>query len=165
MIKPLLYFLFFAPLLSFAQECELFEIRELYEKSVLSEAASESLVRDLTSCPKNNILEGYAAAAHMISAKHAWNPIRKSSLFFKGKHSLEATILRNFEEVELRFLRLTIQSSIPSFLGYKSSISSDKKYILANYFSIDDVDLKTRIKSFILNSGYFDQSEIKYIQY
>ena len=99
----------------------------------------------------------------MVLAKHAWNPIRKSNLFFKGKSILEATILRNFNVVELRFIRLTIQHSSPIFLGYKSSIHPDKEFILANYFNLDDDDLKSRIKSFIINSGCFDQSEIKYI--
>lgn len=163
MIKYLLILLLSLSLNSLAEECELFSIRSLYGKAVDSERFSENLIANLKKCEGNVMTDGYLGAAQMILAKHTWNPIRKSNLFFKGKNILEATILRNFEVVELRFLRLTIQFSSPNFLGYKSSIHPDKEFILANYFNLDDDDLRSRIKSFIINSGCFDQSEIKYI--
>lgn len=164
MMKIFLIFSLLAPVFGYANDCGLIKVRSMYEKSVSSESITENLIEQLNSCPESKVLDAYMGAAQMILAKHAWNPIRKSSLFFNGKNILEKTILRNFDAIELRFLRLTIQLSIPSFLGYKSSIEIDKQFILSNYLNLNDVDLKTRIKSFIINSGCFTQTDIKYIQ-
>ncbi len=84
--------------------------------------------------------------------------INKMSNFNKGKDLLEQAIRARPSELELHFLRLTIQYNLPGFLGYKSDIDGDKKFVL-DHFSEAGPNLKERITNYVKNSGHFTPAE------
>ena len=107
----------------------------------------------------NPLLQGYKGVAFMLMSKHSINPLQKLKLFIKGKDMLENSIIDNKWNVELRFLRHSIQSNVPAFLNYSSSLTEDKSIILSSLHSIEDLDLKQMIKLYILKSKSFDLQE------
>ena len=64
--------------------------------------------------------------------KSCFSPISKWNTFKKGKGNIEQAIKIEPDNVELRFIRLSIQKNIPSFLGYKSNIDEDIEFIKKN---------------------------------
>ena len=126
------------------------EIRNLYEIAADSKTANAKLTTLLASTDSNDaLLNGYRGAAMMMEANHVFNPITKLSRFKKGKQVIENAIKSDGMNVELRFIRLTIQTNVPSFLGYSSAIEADKKLLLQQLDQIKDKDLRNRITNYL----------------
>jgi len=74
-----------------------------------------------TDITKENLLVGYKGGVLMGMSRHHPNPFKKMGFFNDGKKLLERAIAVAPESMEMRFLRLTIQTNLPSFLGYSDS--------------------------------------------
>ena len=137
------------------------EVRNLYEKAALESNSCTKIITLLdTYNEKNNaLLAGYKACATMMMANYVINPYSKLSNFKEGKMLLEKCIKADNDNIELRFLRFSVQSKAPSFLGYHTSINSDKTFLINSIPSLNDSDLKQRIISFLKNSEHFTATE------
>ncbi len=103
------------------------------------------------------ILKGYVGASNIAMARHA-ALFDKRSYLKTGAELLEQAIKEKPNNIELLFLRMTIQINLPSFLSYNENIDSDKKFVLKNYFTAPPT-LKQRISNFIKDSDYFTPEE------
>jgi len=137
------------------------EIRILYQQATTKEEACQKLISILQSYSEssNPLLAGYKASATMMMANYVFNPFRKMSYFSKGKNLLEKSIKKQKDNIELRFLRFAVQTSIPSFLGYGSSIEQDKLVLINAVSKLKDLQLKQLIISFLQQSKYLNAIE------
>jgi hypothetical protein len=143
----LLLLLFFLPLVN----SDLSSLRSLYQEASKDEAkANKLLVIADKNSSNNSVFYGYKGAAKIIMAKYAFNPYTKWNLFNEGKDILESAIASDVNNVELTYLRLTIQMNAPNFLGYKSNIDSDKKFLKENINGLNDKELQSIIKNYLL---------------
>ena len=125
-------------------------LREIFEKAYENEKVANQLFAFAVKNAKDkNIYLGYKGAAKIILAKHAGNPFSKWKLFNDGKSILETAIANNINDVELRYLRLTIQLHAPKFLGYSSMIESDKKFLASDAINIEDTQLKKIVTAYL----------------
>lgn len=107
---------------------------------------TEELIQ-LTQHSSNNILyNGYLGAAKMIMAKHYFNPWEKYKSFQEGKKILESSLKKDYQNPELRFLRLSIQNNAPSFLNYNENINEDKDFLFRKLNLMNDAELKFLIQ-------------------
>lgn len=135
------------------QDPDLSVIRGLYQKAAEQEWAAKKLLqltRDYDTTKP--VLFAYKGAAHMMMAKHVFNPISKMSHFNKGKKIFTATITNAPSNLELRFLRFAVQSEAPGFLGYKENIDEDKRILIKGVTNIKDDQLKEMIADYMLSS-------------
>ena len=102
-----------------------------------------------TDVSKSSLLLGYKGAVELGMARHEPNVFKKMGYFGDGKDHLEQSIKNAPESIELRFLRLTIQTHMPTFLGYGSEKESDKAFVLENLDSAHSEDFKKRVLNFI----------------
>lgn len=132
-------------------------IRDLYYRASEEERFVGEMLRQLDRVDRNEPLWiGYRGMAYMLKAKHAWNPYLKLSHFQAGRELLEKAIAREPENIELRFLRFSVQSNAPSFLGYSSNLDEDLTTILTGWPGLRDDDLKQRIRQYLIKSNYWD---------
>ncbi len=126
-------------------------IRLKFHKSTSSEGICKDLIKQLEPYnEKNNpLLLGYRAGATMLMAKHSLNPFSKLSYFKKGKTMLEKAIQAENNNVELRFLRYTIQTNVPSFLGYSGQLDKDRTFLKQSVSGVKDAELKKIITSYL----------------
>ena len=126
-------------------------IRLKFHNSTSSEGICKALIKQLEPYnEKNNpLLMGYRAGATMLMAKHSLNPFSKLSYFKKGKTMLERAIQAENSNVELRFLRYTIQTNVPSFLGYSSEMVRDRTFLQQSVSGLRDSELKKIITSYL----------------
>lgn len=85
----------------------------------------------------------------MLMAKHVINPFSKLSYFKKGRIMLEKAINTDKNNVELRFLRYTIQTSVPAFLNYSQDKKQDKEFLISSLVSLEDHELKQAINNYL----------------
>jgi len=107
----------------------------------------------------------YYAAAEMTSAKYKINPASKISAFNAGKKILETAISKDANNIEIRYIRFTIQSNAPSILGYNKNTSDDKNFILKNLQGIKktDIELFANISAYFLTQVKLTEQEKKTI--
>ena len=124
------------------------EVRAFYDKAIYSEKEAIKLCANFES--STDIIEqGYVAATIITRAKFVFNPYKKYAFFEQGKLKLEALLAKYPDDIELRYIRYMIQTNIPSFLGYKSAIKSDRVFLTAQVNTLKDQDLKTRITAYL----------------
>ncbi len=152
MIKYLLVILCFFSNSVMAQMPGIKDVRLMLHQATSSEEVCNKLINILLPYNETNnpLLSGYRGGATMILAKHAFNPFSKLSHFKKGKNILESAIKSDNSNIELRFLRYTIQTSVPSFLNYSNEKKTDKIFLTKSVSDLKDLELKRIINAYLL---------------
>ena len=130
------------------------KMREYYGLINRDEKAAISLKDLAKSSPAvpANVSAAYWAAAEMALAQYKFNPGSKLNSFNAGKKALEAALRIDSLDIEVRYIRLTIQQNAPSFLGYNTSISKDRNFLIHHLKLIkaDDPELFLSVYAYLL---------------
>lgn len=127
------------------------EVRANYKKLVSDKALCEKFISELEKTKDNSARHlAYLGSLQTIWAHHVFSPISKLNTFNKGKKNIEQAIKKEPENVELRFVRLSVQKNAPSFLGYKSNVKEDAEFIRKSRHQVKTAVLQENIKA-ILN--------------
>ncbi len=94
-----------------------------------------------------------------MKAKFVKSKKEKKEYFKEGVSLLESAIKVEPSNIEIRYIRLSVQENSPKFLGYHKNIEEDKQFILKNYKSISSAELKEFIKDFVMKSENFNKTE------
>lgn len=107
------------------------------------------------------ILQGYLASCLMAEASYRSNPFDKIKHFNKGKELLEAAIKSYPEQIELHYIRYTIQKNVPSILNYNDALDKDKAFLIEHTASLkkEDVELYQKIKVFLESHAKLSEHE------
>jgi len=147
----LLIFFMVQSFIASSNTVEIEDVRLLFHKAQSSQKICTELIELLHPFNENNnvIFLGYRASATMLMAKHLYNPFSKLSYFRKGKLMLEKAIQFDQKNVELRFLRYTIQTNVPSFLNYYANKENDRLFLVQSLAKLNDQKLKNIISSYL----------------
>lgn len=91
-----------------------------------------------------------------LKAKHTWNPYSKIKYLNTAEKVLKQAADADPHNIEIRFLRFSIEHNVPGFLGYNKNLPSDKQEMIhqLNYknYGTANRDLTIRIIKFLLSS-------------
>lgn len=126
------------------------DLRNSFYEASKSRKAHSEFKSLLNTLPEDPLITGYKGMSEMLAAYHSYNPVVKYASFLKGKDLLESSIKKDPANVELRFLRYTVQSNAPAFLFYNQNIDEDRKFLNdALTKKIPDKDLLARISEYL----------------
>lgn len=109
----------------------LHEARVNYNKAAHDKDVCKQMIDKLENASKNSALNlAYLGGFQTIWANHVFNPIDKLKTFKQGKKNIEQAINKEPGNVEIRFIRLSIQKHAPIFLGYHTNIQEDRDFII-----------------------------------
>lgn len=108
---------------------------------------------------KSVVYLGYLGALQAMLAANQSNPFSKLSWFNKGKAVMEKAIEKLPDNPELRFLRLSIQLKAPSFLFYYNDIDEDKKIVIDNIASFNNLNIIKYVKLFLIENASLSPEE------
>lgn len=91
----------------------------------------------------------YLGALETIWAKYVGNPFSKLSTFNKGKEKLEKAVKNAPDNLEIRYLRLSVQKNAPSILGYDKAIKTDAEFLRKNIGRVELAALRNRIEQLL----------------
>lgn len=136
-------------------------IRAKYRDAADNQEKAEKLYNELTAIIETDdeLLVGYKGATTTLMAKYAKKVKAKTTYFKDGKKLIEQAIAAAPGNVELRYIRLSVQENAPNIVRYQKEIPEDKQFILDNYDGIKDVETKKYIKHFVLQSASFTAAE------
>ena len=144
-----------------ATNSDIFSLRKLYYEASDKKDSAEKFLQVMENLDVNTnpLILCYKGMAYLIQAKYSYNPYTKLASFGKGKDMLEKAIVSDPKNVEIRFMRFCVQTNAPFFLGYSNNINSDKLAIMKGWSALIDLDLKEKIKKYMLNSDSCTSSE------
>ncbi len=160
MFKRLIFLItLFVSFIGTAQEVK--EIRIQYLKAVENSEITTKLDGDLAtiSSAKKPVLLAYRGAVLTLKAKFAKGRKDKKDFFKEGVSLIESAIKAEPSNIEIHYIRLSVQENSPKFLGYNKKTEEDKQLIINNLEAISSKELKTIIKEFVLNSENFNDTE------
>ena len=108
------------------------EIKKLFLDAVNSEKNTLELLAILEkqNPPNTDIRFAYWGATETLMGKHATSPFTKLSWLDKGLLRLNQAVQASPNLPEPRYLRISVESQVPSFLGRSKHLMEDKKIVL-----------------------------------
>ena len=153
----ILFLSFFVAVVGF----DIDEIRAMYKQADGSKEQVLLLFNKLQSVSEKdgNVLMAYKGASIAMKGKFEKGAKQKTKVFKEGIAFVESALVKEPNNIEIRFVRLTIQQNSPKILKYKKNIGEDRDFILSNYSKIKSSKLKKYLKDYILNSNHFTDAE------
>lgn len=124
-----------------AQSIDIDYLRKNYENAVSNKELCSNMIADLKAKKDNNVYLAYLGGLQTIWANHTMNPIAKLGTFNEGKRNLEKAVEMASDNIEIRFIRLSVQKNAPTFLGYYQQIEMDEAFINRNKDSVTSASL------------------------
>ena len=139
-------------------------VRSAFSQAIHDEQACTDLCVKMDAAPNINdpVWMAYKATLTITKAKYTFNPWGKYQYFKEGKILLDNCVQIAPDNIEIRFLRFTVQDHSPSFLGYNKELTADKQYILSNLEAIPFPKLKKSIINYIGICDRFSDAEKKW---
>lgn len=130
-ISLLFVSLVFLSSFTFNQTDGILELRSSFQRALTSSKSANDL-NTLTSKQETAIVKAYHGVSYTLLGKHASNPIKKLEFLKKGLPLLNQAVQEKPLDVEIRFLRFSVEENVPSFVQIERHINTDK-YFLINY--------------------------------
>lgn len=118
---------------------------------------TDSLYNTLTAAPNKSPLNTcYLGVVQALKAKHAWNPYYKVKYLNDAEKSLQLAVNREPDNMEIRFMRFSIEHNVPGFLGYTKHLVADREEMIKQldrkYYATADQDVVVTIIKFLIDS-------------
>lgn len=149
-LKLQLLFLVFWGTVSFFSSTSSTFYKALYSDSL---DTIESALKALDKEKSTATVKAYQGGLIMKKSDFLKTAAKKVEVFKAGHQLLESAIKESPQNVEYRFIRLTIQEHAPKLLKYNKNIEEDKKSIIKGYSK-----LSSKTRAYIL--AYAQQSTI-----
>lgn len=142
---------------AYSQKTDVLEIRKAMLRAIKSPKVADSLYLILQTINKKPpLVLGYVGALQALKAKDSWNPYKKVKMLASSHKTMEQAVNASPNDMEIRFLRFSIQFYLPGFLGLSKDMANDKNMLIQqlkqkHYGSADKDYIKNIIK-FMLDS-------------
>jgi hypothetical protein len=145
---------------------EIEALRRAYAAAIESNREAESLLNKLLQEDTGSALElAYMGATEALQAKHHRNPFRKLQFVKQAQEILSQAVVLDPQQVEIRYLRFSIQHHLPSFLKVQDHWKEDKDMMLRHLLSYgNNPGLCITIGQFLIKSGRCSPQEVERIR-
>ena len=124
-------------------------VRNNYQIAVQDKDICLSMIQQLENNHESNVYLAYLGAFQTIWANHTFNPIEKMNTFNKGKINIEKAVKLSPNDVEIIFIRHSVQKNCPGFLGYDDNLIEDKNFLYKNLGSITSATLNSMVENLL----------------
>ncbi len=115
------------------------------------------------------VVVAYRGVLEAILVKTKWSPFAKFALLNKSRESFAKAVSEKSNDLEIRFLRFSVEHHVPDVLGYSQNLAADKDFIIENlHFFERDEHISDQMTDYIINfmteSKYCTPEEIDRIR-
>ncbi|MEM8888881.1 MAG: hypothetical protein AAGD28_12930 [Bacteroidota bacterium] len=126
-------------------------VRQLYKEATADLEELEDLWEKVKDYQKEaGVLFAYKAAAKALQAKDSWIPHKKWSYIKEAMAMFREAIETEPENIEMRFLRFTVQHNTPEFLELSDELDEDLECIRKQIHRFADFKLEDKHIAFML---------------
>jgi len=138
-------------------------LRHQYEQAAANKEAGEKFY-DLLHGYKGQeaLVLGYKAASEAIKARDA-SMLNKLTYVQQAARTFEQAVALDPANAEIRFLRFSVESNLPPFLGLSKHVDEDKAFLLAAALQhprsgLDDEAFRT-VRGFLVGRGHVSEAQ------
>jgi len=136
---------------------DLKNIKTAVYRAIESSSVTDSLYRVLKSAETESpLIVAYIGTLEALKAKHSWNPYNKIRYVSLSQKTMKKAVEQEPSNLEIRFMRFSIQHYTPSFLGFSKDLEEDRKAIVRQFknrkFGLADAALIRNMAAFMINS-------------
>jgi hypothetical protein len=118
---------------------------------------TDSLYNIFTAAPNKSPLNTcYLGVVQALKAKHAWNPYYKVKYLNDAEKTLQTAVNREPDNMEIRFMRFSIEHNVPGFLGFTKHLTADKEAMIQQldkkHYATADHEVVVTIIKFLIES-------------
>ena len=126
-------------------------VRQLYKEATADLEELEDLWEKVKDYQKDaGVLFAYKAAAKALQAKDSWIPHKKWTYIKEAMVMFREAIETEPENIEMRFLRFTVQHNTPEFLDLSDELDEDLECIRTQIHRFADFKLEDKHIAFML---------------
>ena len=145
------------------------EIRSKFKLAVVNAEVTETLSTQLRRIPNPDAITlAYIASLDALKAKHNWNPAVKIEFMDSFEKKINKAVNTMPNNIEIRFLRYSIQSNTPLFLGYSKNLKEDRNAMVSAFSNKTLVNsnkkLFSEIYQFLADKNALSRSEKNIIE-
>jgi hypothetical protein len=138
-------------------------LRRHYELAAADKAAGEKFYQLLADYKERDALVlGYKAASEAIRARDA-SMFNKLTYVQDAARTFEQAVSLAPQNPEIRFLRFSVESNLPAFLGLSKHVEEDKEMLLNAAFSHPgsglDAEAFRTVRNFLVGRGHVSDAE------
>jgi len=151
------FFLWFNSEYARADEPNLRHIRSLLVVCMNNSKVTDSLYKSLAVIKNpTGVITAYLATLSACKAKLSWNPYMKVKHLNSAEATYKTAVSADPHNIEIRFLRFSVEHNVPGFLGFNKDLVTDRDEIITQLdkknYGTGDKDLTVAIIKFLLNS-------------
>lgn len=138
-------------------------LRRHYEAAAADKAAGEKFYQLLAEYKDQNALVlAYKAAAEAIRARDA-SMFNKLSYVQQAARTFEQAVTLDPDSAEIRFLRFSVESNLPPFLGLSQHVDEDRARLLQAALAYPQSNLDAEafrtVRTFLVDRGHVSEEE------
>jgi len=138
-------------------------LRRHFEQASADKAAGEKFYKLLADYKEGDALVlGYKAASEAIRARDA-SMFNKLTYVQDAARTFEQAVSLAPQNPEIRFLRFSVESNLPAFLGLSKHVEEDKEMLLNAALSHPksglDAEAFRTVRSFLVGRGHVSEAE------
>jgi hypothetical protein len=134
------------------------EARKYFVEGAESKVSALTL-KNITEKHASPIYKAYNGASYALLAKHYNNPYTKLESLKKGLKIINQAAEEDVNDIEIRFIRFSVEEHIPSFVSFTSHLAEDKARILSGIKNTHEH--YEIMRSYLLKSKKLSDSEKK----
>lgn len=168
----LILILFFVSSNLFANNSVYEDIQKIKSAMILAVKSSritDSLYSELiTRKSVTPLILAYTGTLEALKAKHNWNPYQKLKYVALAQKTLKKALKADPDNLEIRFMRFSVQHYTPEFLGFSRELAQDRKVIVKQFIQRNygqaDQELQKGIARFMISSERCTPEEVKLLK-
>jgi hypothetical protein len=140
-----------------SQQPDLKVLRKKLITAIGSSQTTDSLYNVLDHLPvKTALTTAYMGALDALKAKHSWNPYSKIKYLNTSEKLMQQAVKEDPHNIEILFMRFSIQHNVPGFLGFNQNLVSDREDMITQLnrknYGTADRELTITIIKFLIDS-------------
>lgn len=140
------------------------QLRQQLIRAINNSKTTDSLYNSLTTqANKTALITGYIGTLQALKAKHSWNPYTKIKQIAAAERSFEKAITADPHNLELRYMRYSVEHNLPGFLGQSKNMAVDKQEMLTQIAkkqpNDDDKELVVNVINYLLQNSEHTSAE------
>ncbi len=134
------------------------QLRRQLIQAINNSNSTDSLYKVLVAqSVKTPVIVGYIATLQALKAKHGWSPYTKVKQVINAEKTFDKAIAADPHNLELRYLRYSVEHNLPKVLGYSKNMVADKQEMLEQIAkrqpNDEDNDLVINVINYLLQNG------------
>ncbi|WP_139923696.1 hypothetical protein [Hymenobacter sp. DG01] len=138
-------------------------LRRQYQQAAANKEAGEKFYQLMAAYTKQDaVVLAYKAAAEAIRARDA-SMFNKLTYVQNASKLFEQAVKLDSDNAEIRFLRLSVESNLPGFLGLSPHVEEDRQFLVSTLLRHPNSGLDAEsfglVRTFLVDRGHVSDAE------